>query len=210
VEVQKEEPESVSPVAPEVEDKPEGEPAPAEVPAAAEAPAEPEPAAARLAELEQEAAELRERLMRKQADFENFRKRVERERQEFAAYAAAELIRDILPVLDNLERALSYGESAGDARLHEGVEIINRQFQEILRKAGLREVEAQSQAFDPHVHEAVERVETSEHAEGTVVAVLQKGYLLRDRLLRPALVRVAKTPEGAEEPAPASPTSNYD
>lgn len=163
-------------------------------------------AAARLGELERDVAQLRDFLMRKQAEFENYRKRVERERQEFAAYAAAELMREILPVVDNLERALSYPEAGSENRLREGVEITYRQFQEVLRKAGLREVDALSLAFDPHVHEAVEPVETAEHAEGTVVEVLQKGYRIGDRLLRPALVKVAKAPESATEPAPTTPT----
>jgi len=172
--------------------------------------AEEEPAAAlaRLAELERDAARLQDLLVRKQAEFENYRKRVDRERQEFAAYAAAELIREILPVVDNLERALSYPEGEAGSRLREGVEITYRLFQEVLKKAGLREVDALSQAFDPYVHEAVERVESTEHAEGTVVEVLQKGYRIGDRLLRPALVKVAKTPEGAAEPASTTPSAH--
>ncbi len=165
-------------------------------------------APSRLAELERDVARLQDLLVRKQAEFENYRKRVDRERQELAAYAAAELIREILPVVDNLERALSYPEGESGSRLREGVEITYRQFQEVLKRAGLREVDALSQAFDPYVHEAVERVESTEHAEGTVVDVLQKGYRIGDRLLRPALVKVARTAEGAAEPASTTPSTH--
>lgn len=148
----------------------------------------------RIGALEAEIARMRDALLRKQAEFDNYRKRVEKERQEFAAYAAAELIREILPVVDNLERALSARGDGADQRLREGVDIIYRQCQDVLKKAGLREVPADESHFDPHLHEAVERVETTEHEEGAVVEVLQKGYFLKDRLLRPALVRVAKPP----------------
>ena len=152
------------------------------------------------AELDRVAAEAQEmRLLaqRKQAEFENYRKRVERERAETIKYAAADLMRDILPVLDNLERAIVASKSGSEEQLLEGVEIIRKQFHDALTKHGLLEVEAIAVPFDPHVHEAVGRVETSEHPEGIVVEVLQKGYLYKDRLLRPSMVSVSQPAEGA-------------
>ena len=154
----------------------------------------------RLRDLENELAQAKESILRKHAEFDNYRKRVERERQELIAYAAAEIVKEILPVVDNLDRAVSATAETAADRLREGVEIIHRQFHDVLRKAGLKEVPGADSRFDPHVHEAVDRVETREREEGTVVEVLQKGYFLKERLLRPALVRVAKNPDG-EHPA---------
>ena len=141
-----------------------------------------------------EARDMRSLAQRKQAEFENYRKRMERERGETAQYAAADVIREILPVLDNLERAMEAANASpgGDeSQLREGVEIICKQFRDTLDKLGLSEVDAKDAAFDPHVHEAVGRVETDEHPEGTVIAVLQKGYKFKDRLLRPSMVSVS-------------------
>lgn len=152
-----------------------------------------------IARLTGELEEVRELVRRKQAEFENYRKRVERERSEFIDYAASELVKEILPVLDNLERALG-APGGGGKRLREGVDIVYRQFRDILSRAGLREVEALGADFDPHVHEAVGRVETDEHREGEVVEVYQKGYFLKDRLLRPALVNVAQRPKETGTP----------
>jgi molecular chaperone GrpE len=150
--------------------------------------------------LSSELEEARDLLRRKHAEFENYRKRVERERKEFVAYATSELVLEVLPVVDNLERALESsqagqsGESGSESQIREGVAIIYRQFKDILKKAGLREVDALGEEFDPHVHEAVAQVETTEHRQGEIVDVLQKGYFLRDRLLRPAMVRVVHNP----------------
>ena len=147
-----------------------------------------------LERLAAEAREMRSLAQRKQAEFENYRRRIERERAETVKYAAAEVLKEILPVLDNLERAMEAAKSApsGDEdQLREGVEIICKQFRDTLNKLGLREVDAEDAPFDPHVHEAVGRVETDEHPEGTVVRVLQKGYLFKDRLLRPSMVSVS-------------------
>ncbi len=141
-----------------------------------------------------EAREMRSLAQRKQAEFENYRRRIERERAETVKYAATEVIKEILPVLDNLERAreaAQSGPSVDENQLREGVEIICKQFRDTLNKLGLTEVEAEDAPFDPHVHEAVGRVETDEHPEGTVVKVLQKGYSFKDRLLRPAMVSVS-------------------
>lgn len=143
-------------------------------------------------ELARELEAVKDIARRKQAEFENFRKRIERERLETIKYAAAGLMGEILPVLDNLERAIEASKAGGDAdNFREGVEIIYRQFREILVKQGLEELEAVESAFDPHVHEAVGRVETTDHPDGTVLEVFLKGYRFKDKLLRPAMVNVA-------------------
>jgi molecular chaperone GrpE len=103
----------------------------------------------------------------------------------------------ILPVLDNLERAIAAPDTGAEERIREGIEITHRQFRDTLQKAGLREVGALGLQFDPHVHEAVGRVETNAHQEGEVLEVYQKGYILKDRLLRPAMVNVAQNPAGS-------------
>ncbi len=146
-----------------------------------------------LTRLETENEEIRDLVRRKQAEFENYRKRVERERSDMSEHASAEVVRDVLPVLDNLERAIAASEVGSEGQFREGVEIIYRQFRDILEKQGLRQLVALQQPFDPHVHEAVGRVETLEHPEGTVLEVLQPGYMFKDRLLRPAMVSVAQT-----------------
>ncbi len=143
--------------------------------------------------------ESHDRLLRKQAEFDNFRKRNERQRLDYIKYAAGELLREILPVLDNLERAIEAPASGTEDRLHEGISIIHRQFIDLLQKAGLREVEGLGREFDPHVHEAVGHVETNERNEGEILEVYQKGYFFKDRLLRPALVNVAKSVASTKE-----------
>ena len=110
-------------------------------------------------------------------------------------------MRELLSVADNLERAIEASEKGSEKQLREGVAIIYRQLQDILQKQGLKEIEALGQTFDPHVHEAVSRVETSEHADSTVLEVFQAGYLLGDRLLRPAMVSVARNLESDSETA---------
>lgn len=133
-----------------------------------------------------------DRLLRLQAEFENFRKRTIKEKAEFTKYANEELIKNLLPVLDNLERALASAEQTKDFEgLSKGMEMIYKQFSEALKKAGLTEIEALNQRFDPVVHEAVARVESSDIEPNTVVEVLQKGYYFHDRVLRPAMVKVA-------------------
>jgi molecular chaperone GrpE len=139
--------------------------------------------------LRREIADLRDRSMRTLADFDNFRKRSERERQEARRFAVAEPLRDLLGVVDNLERALSAGGSAED--LKTGVGMILRQMQEALRRHGVKEVSAAGAPFDPAVHEAVSREERPDVAAPTVTEELQRGYFLHDRLLRPAMVKVA-------------------
>jgi molecular chaperone GrpE len=143
-----------------------------------------------LTNLQREISRFKELYLRKLADFDNYRKRQEREIDEFRRYANAELLRDCLPVLDNLERALAVPGGTG-AGLREGVELVLRQFKDVLGRHGLSEVDPVDQPFDPTLHEAISRNEVSGVDEPTVVQVLQKGYLLGERLIRPALVIVA-------------------
>lgn len=147
--------------------------------------------------LREEIADLRDRSMRTLADFDNFRKRSERERQDIRKYAVVEPMREFLSVMDNLDLALSAGGSAED--LKRGVEMIHRQMQDLLRRFGVQEVKAVGEAFDPQVHEAVSREESADVKGPTVAAELRRGYTLHDRLLRPAMVKVAVPQEGGGE-----------
>lgn len=140
-------------------------------------------------------ADLQERHLRLRADFDNFRKRMEREREETRRYALTEPLRELLPVLDNLERAATAQGRLED--LQRGVEMIARQLAETLRRYGLTEVEAMGAPFDPQVHEAVMREESADVRVPTVVGEMQRGYRLHERLLRPAMVRVAVPVEPA-------------
>lgn len=133
--------------------------------------------------------EWKNRYMRTLADFENFRKRAEREKQEFFKYALAGTFKEILPVLDNFDRSLDHAEEGDD--FHKGVLLIYKQLFDILKKAGLRPVDESGVRFDPNLHEAVISEPDTSVPNQTVVAIMQKGYFLHDRLLRPALVKVA-------------------
>jgi molecular chaperone GrpE len=146
--------------------------------------------------LTQEKTALYDQLLRRQAEFENYRKRAERERGEFYQRTRADLLLELLPVLDNFERALvSLERSEGDAEaLRHGVELIHKQFKDALTKLGLQPVEAVGRSFDPNVHEAVTTEQTDEHEENTVIEEFERGYKLGDRLLRPAKVKVATSP----------------
>jgi molecular chaperone GrpE len=149
----------------------------------------------RIAKLEAEKEDLRKTLIHRQADFENFRKRVERERHEESRRATGHSIQLLLPVLDTFERALAAHDDPAYAEYRKGVELIYKQLWETLAKQGLERIDAQGKSFDPHVHQAIERVETEEHADGTVIDVLQPGYVFHGRVLRPATVRVAAAPD---------------
>jgi molecular chaperone GrpE len=134
---------------------------------------------------------LLDRLARLQAEFDNARKRAAREQQEFREFAAADVLRNILPILDSFERALkAVGGESGEFR--SGVELIYRQFQDALQKMGVQPIPAAGQLFDPRVHEAIEMVDTTEVKDHHVLDELQRGYKYKDRLLRPAMVRVAR------------------
>jgi molecular chaperone GrpE len=134
---------------------------------------------------------LLDRLARLQAEFDNARKRAAREQQDFREFASADVIRNILPVLDSFERALKApAKESGDFR--NGVELMYRQLQDVLQKLGVQAVPAVGQHFDPRVHEAIEMVDTTEAEDHQVLEELQRGYKYKDRLLRPAMVRVAR------------------
>ena len=143
----------------------------------------------RLEELERERDEYLNDLKRVAADFENYRKRVARDQEGLAARAHERLVKELLPVLDDLERALQAAAEHEEAKLEEGVRLVHRELVEALAREGLSEVETDGQ-FDPHVHEAL-LSQASEAEEGSVLEVLQKGYKLGDRVLRPARVVVA-------------------
>jgi len=139
--------------------------------------------------LAQEKAELQDRYLRLAAEFDNFRKRSERERLEAIEYAAMGAVKALLPVLDDFERALK--ATPGDADYARGIELIYQRLFDAMKKLGLEPLEAEGKPFDPHLHEAIERVVDPNVDEDTVVAELQRGYLFKGRLLRAALVRVA-------------------
>jgi molecular chaperone GrpE len=149
----------------------------------------------RAVKAQEESQQLREALLRKTADFENVKRRTEKEKNDHFRFALAEAFRDLLGVVDNFERALAHapeGIRSGDFCV--GVEMIARQLSEVLRHYGLTEVPADHLPFDPAVHEAVAREEMADVAPGVVLAVFQKGYFLNDRLLRPAMVKVSALP----------------
>jgi molecular chaperone GrpE len=139
---------------------------------------------------EQGRDDFRDRYMRTLADFENFRKRSEREKNDFRRYALADAIRDLLPVLDNFDRALEHAEEGDE--FHKGVAMIYKQLFDVLQRHGLKPIVESGVRFDPNIHEGVMREEDASVPSHTVTAVLQKGYFLHDRLLRPAMVKVAK------------------
>lgn len=135
-----------------------------------------------------------DRLARLQAEFENARKRTAREQQDFREYAVADAIKALLPSLDSFERALQI--SARDkSEFRGGVELIYKQMQDALQKLGLRAIPAKGEPFDPHLHEAIEMVETSDADDHQILEELQRGYKLKDRLLRPSMVKVARNPK---------------
>jgi len=138
---------------------------------------------------------LLERLARLQAEFENTRKRYLREQADFREYATADAVKTFLPVLDNFNLALrSQTAESNDSGLRSGIELIRKQMEDALSRLGVQPVPALGQTFDPRVHEAIEMVESGDHADHEVIQELQRGYKLKDRLLRPAMVRVATNP----------------
>ena len=133
-----------------------------------------------------------DRLARLQAEFDNYRKRQWREQQEFRDYALMDALKSLLPILDSFERALAAGGSGEEFRA--GIELIHRQLQDTLAKLGVTPVRAQGEHFDPNLHQAVQMVETAEAKDNHVIEELQRGYKIKERLLRPAMVRVARNP----------------
>jgi molecular chaperone GrpE len=137
------------------------------------------------------AAEVDDRLLRLAADFENYKKRVARERAEYIALANERLLKELLPILDDLERALNAAEEHEEAQLEEGVRLVHRSLASLLERQGVREI-ATDGKFDPHVHEALLAQPSEEAEQGDVLDVIQKGYTLGDRVVRPARVIVAE------------------
>lgn len=170
--------------------------------AAGEAPAAPAEAAVPesdpLESARTEAAKNWDLYLRERAELENFRKRTQRDKEEFRLFTRKELLLEVLPVLDNLERALSHAGQSGDSQgLLEGVTMTVTQFRKVIEDFGARPIHAIGAPFDPNLHQAMAQVETAEQPPGTVVSEFQRGYLLQERLLRPALVVVAKAPSDA-------------
>ncbi len=167
--------------------------------ASATEPGQPEAAGAEnstVAKLEAQVAELKDRLLRAHADADNARKRMLRDKEEAVRFAAEGFLERLLPVLDNFEMGMQAAKTATDAKsIAQGLEMVLSQFQQVLREAGVEVIETEGKPFDPHRHEALGHQETHDHPEGHIVMQTRKGYKLKDRLLRPASVFVAKTPE---------------
>ena len=142
--------------------------------------------------LQREKDALQDRLLRTAAEFDNYRKRMDRERRELSEYAAADMLRDLLPIVDNFERALQAPATAETDAFRKGIELIHKQMVEVLKKRGVKVIDALGTDFDPNFHQAVIHEASDAHREGEVMEELQRGYLLGDRLLRPAMVKVAK------------------
>ena len=148
---------------------------------------------AKYRELEAELSEAQERVLRTAADAENFKKRLQREKEEQTRYANESFIRELLTVIDNLERALEHSGSESDQEgLVEGLNMTLKSFLDTLTRFGCTQVEAEGKPFDPNFHEAVSQEESADHEPNTVLNELQKGYMLKERLLRPAMVLVSK------------------
>ncbi|WP_425320423.1 nucleotide exchange factor GrpE [Paenibacillus campinasensis] len=142
--------------------------------------------------LQNELSETQQRALRAQADFDNFRRRTQKEKEELAKYASSKLIQELLPVIDNFERALqASGDNPEFESFSKGVNMIFRQMEQILAAEGLTAMNSVGQPFNPEFHQAIMQVESDEHEEGIVVEEVQKGYMLKDKVLRPAMVKVS-------------------
>ncbi|NMA70198.1 MAG: nucleotide exchange factor GrpE [Desulfitobacterium sp.] len=147
---------------------------------------------AELKETKEKAEEYYAHLQRLQAEFDNYRRRTIKEKEELAKYASEQIIMDLLPVLDNFERAVAAAGESQDLQAYaQGVEMIFKQIQNVLEKEGLVAIESVGKPFDPNIHEAVLRVESEEYPENTVVEEMQKGYYLKEKVIRPSMVKVS-------------------
>jgi molecular chaperone GrpE len=144
------------------------------------------------ADLERERDDYKDRWLRKSAEFDNYRRRIDRERREQADQAVVDLLQDLLSVVDDFDRALTVDAGEGGGAYRKGVELIHGKLHDLLRRYGVKPIEALGADFDPNVHQAVMHEESPEHREGEVIGELRKGYTINDRLLRPAMVKVAK------------------
>ena len=147
----------------------------------------------------EEVGQLKGQLMRLAADFDNFRKRAQREKEEIRKYGIERLLRDILPVLDNLERAVAHSDGE-ESPIAQGVQMVVKQFIDTLQRYGIEPVESKSKPFDPELHEALSQAPSEDVEPGTVLEEVQKGYILNGRLLRPAKVIVAAKPQPQSNP----------
>ncbi len=148
---------------------------------------------------EDEIAELRDKLLRLSAEFDNFRKRSIREKEEYRKFAVEQIIIELLEVYDNFERALESAKQTDDiSSVITGIEMVFKQFAGILEKEGLQKIECEGNEFDPHLHEAMMHVEHPEHEDNTVVDVCKPGYYLHSKVIRPAMVTVSKKPENED------------
>jgi len=156
---------------------------------------DPQPAESpdQIEELRREKDALQDRLLRTAAEFDNYRKRVDRERRDLADYMKSDILAEVLPILDNFERAMQAPSGGEGEPLRKGVELIHKQMLDFLRKHGVTPIEAAGAEFDPNFHQAVIHEASPSHREGEVIEELQRGYMLGDKLLRPAMGKVAKT-----------------
>jgi molecular chaperone GrpE len=145
--------------------------------------------------LQAERDALFDRVARQQAEFDNYRKRISREQADFRDYAVVDPARSLIQILDSLDLALKAPHKGDDSDLRKGIELIRKQMEEALTKMGARPVPSVGEPFDPHLHEAIEMVETSDVKDNHVIEELQRGYKIKDRLLRPSMVRVARNPK---------------
>jgi molecular chaperone GrpE len=156
---------------------------------------------AEIAKLATDLSELRQTLMRRQADFDNYRKRIEKERAEDAKRHTARVIEGLVPVVDGFEHALAAHREAEYENYRKGFELIYKQLVDNMTRLGVERIDPLGQQFDPHLHQAMDRTETTAHEDGTILQVFQPGYVFHGRVLRPAMVRVAVHPGGASKEA---------
>ena len=153
----------------------------------------------KLEEKEKEAKENYDRWLRAVAELENYKKRMTKEKLDLSKYANEQLIKELLPIVDNLERAIEHSKNPkGSKALNDGVKMTAKQLIAVLEKNGIKRIEALNEPFDPNYHEAIMQLETQEHKENIVVKELEKGYLLHDRLIRPSRVAISKSPDTEE------------
>ena len=158
-------------------------------------------AGAELAKLTADLEELRQTLLRRQADFDNYRKRIEKERIEDSKRATARVIEGLIPVIDGFEHALAAHREAEYENYRKGFELIYKQLADHLAKLGVERIDPLGKPFDPHLHQAMDRAETKDHDDGMILQVFQPGYVFHGRVLRPAMVRVAVHPNPASKEA---------
>ena len=156
---------------------------------------------AEMAKLTADLEDLRQAMLRSQADFANYRKRIEKERFEDSKRATARVIEGLIPVIDGFEHALAAHREAEYENYRKGFELIYKQLLDNVTKLGVERLDPVGKSFDPHLHQAVDRAETTEHADGTILQVFQPGYVFHGRVLRPAMVRVAVHPNPASKQA---------